>query len=201
MIYDISPPITTDLQVWPGDTPPRRTLRADMRGGAPATTSTLCTTVHLGAHVDAPSHALVDGKSVAEYDLERFWGSCQVVRMDLTSARLPVLQAPRVLFATGSYPDCNTFSRDFAGLPLELVEELRAAGVRLVGVDTPSVDVFAAADLPVHRRLLESDIAILEGLVLAGVPAGVYELAAFPLRLVGFEASPVRAVLRACDIG
>jgi arylformamidase len=68
--------------------------------------------------------------------------------------------------------------------------------VRLVGIDTPSVDLFDSKDLPAHRAFLRCDMAILEGLVLAGVPEGVYELIALPLRLVGFDASPVRAVLR-----
>ncbi len=66
----------------------------------------------------------------------------------------------------------------------------------LIGIDTPSVDLFDSKDLPAHRRFLAHDMAILEGLVLKDVPEGVYELIALPLRLVGFDASPVRAILR-----
>jgi arylformamidase len=63
-------------------------------------------------------------------------------------------------------------------------------------VDTPSVDPFDSRDLPTHHAILHHDLAILEGLDLAAVPEGVYELIALPLRLVGFDASPVRAILR-----
>jgi arylformamidase len=69
-------------------------------------------------------------------------------------------------------------------------------GVKLIGVDTPSVDPFDSHDLPSHRAFLRCDMAILEGLVLKDVPDGLYELIALPLRLVGFDASPVRAVLQ-----
>ena len=68
--------------------------------------------------------------------------------------------------------------------------------VRLVGVDTPSVDRFDSKDLPTHAACHAHDVAILEGLVLADVEPGTYELIALPLKLVGFDASPVRAVLR-----
>ncbi len=77
-----------------------------------------------------------------------------------------------------------------------LVDELHVRGVRLVGVDTPSVDLFESKELPAHRRFLAHGMAILEGLVLGAVPDGFYELIALPLPLVGFDASPVRAVLR-----
>ena len=73
---------------------------------------------------------------------------------------------------------------------------LPVAGVRLVGIDTPGVDLYAAADLPVHRRLAEHGIASIEGLRLDHVLPGEYELIALPLRLVGCDASPLRAVLR-----
>ena len=104
--------------------------------------------------------------------------------------------APRVLLATGTYPDPDRFNEDFAALSPELVDHLHAEGVRLIGIDTPSVDPFASKELPSHRRFLAHDMAILEGLVLDGVSEGMYELIALPLRLTGFDASPVRAVLR-----
>jgi arylformamidase len=102
----------------------------------------------------------------------------------------------RVLLCTGTYPDPNRFQTDFAALAPELVDHLHNLGVRLVGIDTPSVDLFESKDLPAHRRLLAHDMAILEGLVLANVPPGRYELCALPLPLIGFDASPVRAILR-----
>jgi arylformamidase len=98
--------------------------------------------------------------------------------------------------ATGTYPDPEHFNEDFVALSPELVEGLHRQGVILVGIDTPSVDLFDSKDLPSHKQFLRFDMAILEGLVLKDVPEGVYELIALPLRLVGFDASPVRAILR-----
>jgi arylformamidase len=107
----------------------------------------------------------------------------------------PVM-AERVLIATGTYPDPTHFNEDFAALSPEIVEHLHSEGVRLVGIDTPSVDLFESKDLPVHQACLRCDMAILEGLFLRDVPEGTYELISLPLRLVGFDASPVRAILR-----
>ena len=106
---------------------------------------------------------------------------------------------PRVLVATGTFPDPNHFNEDFAALSPELIDHLHGQGVQLVGIDTPSVDLFESKELPAHRRVLRQKMAILEGLVLAEVPPGMYELIALPLKLVGFDASPVRAVLRTLD--
>jgi arylformamidase len=106
------------------------------------------------------------------------------------------IRAPRVLFATGTYPDPTHFNEDFAGLSAKLIDYLAEKGVTLVGIDTPSVDPYESENLPAHQAALRRDVAILEGLVLENVPAGIYELIALPLRLVGFDGSPVRAILR-----
>lgn len=203
MIYDITPPITDALEVWPGDTPPSREVLLDMKRGANLTLSTLHATVHLGAHADGPSHYGKNAPGIDARALEDYLGPCQVVRVPvgprelITPARLPTdIRAERVLFRTGTFPDPNHFRQDFAALDPELVGYLRARRVRLVGIDTPSVDLFEAEDLPVHHACLRHDMAILEGVVLEHVPDGVYELIALPLKLVGFDASPVRAILR-----
>jgi arylformamidase len=203
MIYDITPAITPKLCVWPGDTPPAREVLCDMRRGDNLTLSTLHATVHLGAHADAPSHYGRDASAIDERRLDDYLGLCQVVRVAVprgvrvTPALLPgPIRAPRVLLATGTYPDPENFNEDFAALAPDLVEELHHQGVRLIGIDTPSVDLFDSKDLPSHRQFLKHDMAILEGLVLTDVPEGIYELIALPLKLAGFDASPVRAVLR-----
>jgi arylformamidase len=203
MIYDITPPISSQLAVWPGDTPPTREVLLDMHGGANLTLSSLHATVHLGAHVDAPSHYGADASSIEEMTLERYLGPCQVVRVDVAAGRritpemvTTPLKAERVLFATDTFPDPTEFNEDFAALSPELVHFVAGQGIRLVGIDTPSVDLFGSKALEAHKACLEEDVAILEGIVLAGVPEDVYELLALPLKLVGFDASPVRAVLR-----
>ena len=203
MIYDISPPISPRLRVWPGDTPPAREVLCDLGRGETITLSTLHATVHLGAHADAPSHYGLGAPSIETRDLSYYLGRCQVLRVAVargecvTPALLPApVTAERVLLATGTFPDPEQFNEDFAALSPDLVEMFHRQGVRLVGVDTPSVDPFPSKDLPAHRTFLRHDMAILEGLVLKDVPEGFYELIALPLRLEGFDASPVRAILR-----
>ena len=203
MLYDITPPISPRLQVWPGDTPPAREIRRDMGAGANLTLSTLHATVHAGAHADAPSHYGRDAAAIDEQDLTLYLGPCQVIRVEpapgtrLRAGDIPSpILAERVLLATGTFPDPQRFNEDFAALAPELVDWLHERGVRLVGIDTPSVDLFGDRALAAHQRFLANDMAILEGLLLAGVPEGLYELIALPLRLEGFDASPVRAVLR-----
>ncbi len=203
MIYDITPPISPDLKVWPGDTPPSREVLLDMKRGDNLTLSTLHATVHLGAHADAPSHYGRDAPSIEQRSLELYVGPCQVIHLDVKhGARIEpedvpaIIQAQRLLLATGTFPDPRKWNEDFAALSPGLVDHLHEQGVKLIGIDTPSVDLFGSKDLPAHQRFLAHDMAILEGLMLKDVPQGMYELIALPLPLVGFDASPVRAVLR-----
>lgn len=203
MIYDLTPLISERLRVWPGDTPPAREVLLDMRKGDNITLSTLHATVHLGAHADAPSHYGADAPSIDARSLDYYLGLCQVVRVAvarhtrIAPAMLTTpIRAPRVLVATGTFPNAEHFNEDFAALSPELIETLHAQGVKTVGIDTPSVDLFESKVLAAHQMFLRLDMAILEGLVLEGVPEGLYELIALPLRLEEFDASPVRAVLR-----
>lgn len=204
MIYDISPPITPKLAVWPGDTQPTREVLMDIARGDSVTLSTLRATVHLGAHADGPNHYGKDAPAINERSIEFYIGDCQVVRVNVARgesirpAMLTIqISAPRVLFATNTFGDRGTWNTDFAALSAELVHFLHRAGVITVGIDTPSIDPFHSKDLPAHKAILEHDMAILEGLVLKDVPAADgYELIALPLSLVGFDASPVRAILR-----
>lgn len=203
MIYDITPKITPDLRVWPGDTPLSREVLLDMKRGDNITLSTLHATVHLGAHADGPNHYGETAPAIHERPLEHYLGRCQVIDVAVergkrvTPAMLRShIEAERVLLKTGTFPNPYEWTEDFAALSGELVEFLAERSVRLVGIDTPSVDLFDSKDLPAHKRILACDMAILEGIVLTKVPAGVYELIALPLPLVGFDASPVRAILR-----
>jgi len=202
-LFDISPLVSPALAVWPGDTPPSREVLLHLERGDNITLSTFRATVHAGAHADAPSHYGPDGQTIDRRDVSLYLGHCQVVRVHVPrGTRIgrgdvgTPIRTPRVLFATDTYPDPEWFTDDFAALDPELVDWLAAQGVRLVGIDTPSVDLFADAQLLAHRRCLAHDMAILEHLLLGHVPEGEYELIALPLRLAGFDASPVRAVLR-----
>jgi arylformamidase len=203
LLYDITPVVTTGLSVWPGDTPLSREVLADMHHGDNITLSTLRATVHLGAHADAPSHYGRDAASIESRPLDLYLGRCRVVRipaergMRIAPSAIPAsVRGERVLIATGTYPDPSAWNDDFAAFDPATVDLLHERGARLIGIDTPSVDLYSAKDLVAHARFLAHDMAILEGLVLTDVPEGEYELIALPLRLDGFDASPVRAVLR-----
>jgi arylformamidase len=206
-IWDISPLIDERLQVWPGDTPPSREVLLDIARGDNLTLSTLRGTVHLGAHADAPSHYGADAPTIERRDLGPYLGPCTVIDVDARRGTRIGPEAidgrdlePRVLFRTGSFdPRATPFQEDFVALEPALVDALHRRGVRLCGLDTPSVDLFASKELPAHHAFLAHDMAILEGLVLDDVEPGTYELVALPLKLAGFDASPVRAVLRELD--
>ncbi len=203
MIYDITPAIDERLQVWPGDEPPRREIKCRIEDGAIVTLSALHTTVHSGAHADGPNHYGAGAPGIDAMPLENYLGPCQVVTAAVgrgervrPSHLARVITEPRVLIRTDSYPDPGDFNKDFAALSPELVDALAGHGVRLIGIDTPSVDLFDSKDLQAHKAFLRHSISILECLVLKDVPDGVFELIALPLKLIGYDASPVRAVLR-----
>ncbi len=205
-LIDISPLVSPATAVWPGDVPFRRDVALSIDGGDHLELSSITSTVHVGAHADAPSHYLGGGQTIGERDLSYYYGPCQVVEVALPRGdrilpeHLPgPIAAPRVLFKTGSFPDPDAFNQDFNSLSPALVERLHQTGVVLVGIDTPSVDPFASKALESHQVLARHDMANLEGLLLEGVGPGRYTLAAFPLRLAGADASPVRAVLIASD--
>ena len=202
-IFDISPLINDRLAVWPGDTPPSREVLLDLARGAAVTLSTLHATVHLGAHADAPSHYARGAQTIDQRRLDFYIGPCQVLHVAAERGALLTpdaivepIQAERILIATHTFPDWSAFTSDFAALDPALIADLHSRNVRLIGVDTPSVDPFESKELPAHQAISRYDMAILEGLMLDNVPAGLYELIALPLRLAGFDASPVRAILR-----
>lgn len=213
MLYDISPALTPSLAIWPGDVPISRIIQTDIVRGDLVTLSSLQASCHIGSHADAPSHISGGGKSIEQCDLKYYLGPCQVIRVQTNPSELVTwemvasamaletdpqgnLAAPRILIATGTYGEPERFTSEFAGLHPTLIDMLHEKGVFTVGVDTPSVDLFNSEALEAHRACYANSIAILEGLQMQDVPAGKYELIALPLKLVGFDASPVRAVLR-----
>lgn len=206
-IFDISPVVDAGISVWPGDTPFKQTMNLDMQDGANLTLSDVRTTLHVGAHTDALSHFIADGRDIASTPLHYYLGACNVVRVEaVRGSRIEprhcdgkTIDTPRVLFRTGTFPDPRNWNDDFASLSPDLVDFLHERGVVLIGIDTPSVDPFASKALEAHQMLGRHQMANLEGLVLDDVDEGRYELIALPLRIQGGDASPVRAVLRTLD--
>ena len=201
-LLDISPLVSSRLAVWPGDVPYRREATRTLEGAQVVEESSVAATLHLGAHADAPSHVVAGALSIDRIPPETYVGPCQVVAARVSPGGrvlpddlLAPVASPRVLVRTGTYPDPERFTPDFAGLSVELAEHLAARGVVLVGIDTPSVDPFSDGSLAAHRALAGLGLVWLEGLRLDGAAPGLYTLSALPLRLEGADASPVRAVL------
>lgn len=201
-IYDISPLLSPKTAVWPGDVKFSQTFSCRMNEGDIIDLSSVQMTVHIGAHCDAPSHYSPSGESIETRELKYYYGDVQVIRVSIPKgARIypkdlstpPI--APRILFATGSMPDPNHYNLDFNSLSPELIELLAKQGVILVGIDTPSIDPATSQSLESHQAIAKYNMAIIEGVVLEHVPEGLYTLSAFPLKMEGADASPVRAVL------
>jgi arylformamidase len=183
-LWDISPPVHAGSPVFPGDTPYSQQWAARIGPGCPVNVSSITTTPHVGAHADAPLHYDPQGASIGAVDLDAYLGPC------------------RVIHAIGSGPlvTWDAIAHAAAGLPprvlVRTIERLADAGVRLVGIDTASIDPAESKDLPSHQAIRRRGLRVLENLVLDDVPEGDYELIALPLKLMTADASPVRAVLR-----
>ncbi len=206
-LWDISPPIGVGFPVFPGDTPFALRLTCTIGPGCPVNVSAITTTPHVGAHTDAPLHYDPAGASIAEVPLAPYLGPCRVIHAIgaapcVAPAHLAGRLAdvpPRVLLRTYERAPVDRWDPDFTAVEPGAIDLLHACGVRLVGIDTPSLDPAASKTLDSHQRVRALGMAILEGVVLDAVPEGDYELIALPLRIHGGDASPVRAVLRSLD--
>ena len=201
-IWDISPLVSKETAVFPGDVEFSRDVSMDFTKGNHLTLSSIATTLHIGAHTDASNHYHAKGKGIDARNLEIYLGPCQVIEVSVPkSARLfpkdiaTPITAPRVLFRTNSFPNPNQWNNDFNSLSPELIEWLAEKKVCLVGIDTPSVDPADSKGLESHQAIFKNDLAILEGIVLDKVSPGNYTLVALPLKLQDADASPVRAIL------
>jgi arylformamidase len=203
-IWDISQTLRADLPVWPGDTPFSVGRRWSQGEASPVTVSHFTTTVHAGAHADAPLHYSPEGASAAEVPLGAYVGPCRLIDARGLGpaigadfiARSVVAPPARVLFRTYDRFPHGAWRDNFTAIDAEAIRALAALGVRLVGLDSPSLDPQESKTMDAHRAVLAADMRVLEGLVLDDVPPGDYELIALPLKLAGLDASPVRAILR-----
>lgn len=204
-IHDISRPVKAGIPVWPGDEPYDFRLNWKIGPGCPVNVGSVTMSVHTGAHTDAPFHFEDGGDDIASVALSKYMGPCVVVESrpgtdGLVPADLPpgtdalLRQAPRLLVRTYTTRP-TAFDTAMRHLTPELADHLADLGVVLVGLDTDSMDAADSKELASHHRLNARGVAILEGIDLSGIAPGVYDLVALPLRLVGADASPVRAVL------
>jgi arylformamidase len=202
-LWDISPPLAVSTPVWPGDTAYQQRWVMAIGPGCPVNVSAITLSPHLGAHADAPLHYGANAAAIGEVELEPFIGRCRVIhaidkgpfitrdQLEHATRDLP----PRVLVRTRTKAS-PTWSADFSPFAPATIAWLASLGVKLVGLDAPSVDPYDSKTLDSHMQLRAHNLRVLENLVLDDVEAGDYELIALPLKLTEACASPVRAVLR-----
>jgi arylformamidase len=205
-VYDISILLGLEDATYPGDDPYSREEISSIAFGAAYNLSTLTLSAHAGTHIDAPAHFIKMAKTIDQYDAQNFVLPAHVIYVEDKESIKPdslggleMKRGDALLFKTAN--SMSGLSR--SGLFLErfvhmseeaanLCIELQAS---LVGIDYISIDRYEHDEAPVHRKLLEKDIVILEGIDLKDVPPGEYTLICPPLKIKGAEASPVRALL------
>jgi arylformamidase len=202
-MIDISRRLENGMPVWPGDTAFQYEVSWSKAESGSVNVGSLSMSTHTGTHVDAPFHFDDNGKRIIELDLELYIGPVRVVDMigkesigakDLENVNLEGFQ--RVLFRTLAWENSREFPEKIPFIEGDLGPYLAEKGIRLIGVDVPSVDPIDSKDLHAHHSLNENGIHILESVLLDQVEPGDYELIALPLPLVEGDGSPVRAVLR-----
>lgn len=201
-IWDISQPLHSGLPVWPGDTAFGQAGTWQIGDGSPVNVSALTMSTHSGAHADAPLHYAAAAPDIASVDLSPYLGECLVVdARDAGPLILPdhlpdLAGVERILFRTFDAFPHQAWVDETTAIAPATIDALALAGVRLVGLDGPSIDPQSSKTMDAHLAVLRHDVRVLEGLVLDDVLPGRYELIALPLPIVGGDASPVRAVLR-----
>ncbi|MFC1482040.1 cyclase family protein [Candidatus Neomarinimicrobiota bacterium] len=204
---DITLPVIPGLPVWPESLPITFDKIFDMQKGDPHTDTNLHLSAHSGTHVDAPAHFVNDGKNLSDFPLSRFIGPVLVVdlpNIDVITAKdlagLAIPKATTRLLIRTKNSDLwanpkHEFNRDFVALDQGAAQWLVDFGMELIGIDYLSIQPFYHGP-ETHQIILGADIIAIEGVNLAGVEAGDYELYCLPLRLMNTEAAPVRALLR-----
>jgi len=214
-IFDISRALSNNLAPWPGDTPFHFELKWKMAEGATVNVGAINMGVHNGTHADATFHFDPSGETIERMPLETYVGDAVVVDLtnifggagegldrtrqitlaDLESSSTALERAPRLLLKTGIWKDSTVFPDWIPVIAADVPEWLRKRGVKMIGLDLPSVDAIEAKKLVNHHALAAARVAIVESLDLSEIEAGVYHFAALPLKIVGGDGGPVRAIL------
>ena len=211
-IFDISRTLSDETPPWPGDTQFRFNLNWKMAEGASVNVGALTMSGHSGTHADAPFHFNPSGASIDVVSLDIYFGQAVVVDLtkpfandcdrarrisveDLASVASMLERAPRLLLKTNVWKDPNVFPDWVPVIEPDVPAWLGKRGVKLLGVDVPSVDPIEAKELANHHALAAAGIMIVESLNLSDVAPGVYHFAALPLKIANGDAAPVRAIL------
>jgi arylformamidase len=205
MIYDITRTVAPSTHVWPGDTAFNVAPVMRLADGASVNLTTLTMSAHTGTHADAYFHYEADGAHPINMPLESYLGRARLVTVAKRDgellpedfAHVNLEGAERLLIHSWvSDLDDSQWPAEFPYLSLPLIDWLTSLSIRLIGLDSPSVDAFNSTELMCHHALYRYRMVNIETLCLRGVPDGDYELIALPLKLDLACGSPVRAVLR-----
>ena len=210
-VWDISRTLSNDLAEWPGDEPYRFRATSEKTKGASVNLSAISMSVHNGTHADARFHFDTDGESIEKASLQTYLGRATVVDLgqafldskekhlitieDLRPFAEAIAATSRLLVKTGRWSDSAVFPDKIPVIAADVPAWLQKNGVKLLGLDLPSVDEIDSKSLQNHHALAHADIAIVESLDLSDVATGIYQFAALPLKIAGGDGGPVRAVL------
>ena len=197
---DISIALRVGAPEWPGDTPYSCRWAQQLARGDTVNLSAMTTSPHVGTHADAPLHVHDGWPASDDLPVEVFAGPATVCSFDRVDA-LPRAPLERLLLRTGLSAAAGAFPAEWPALTVRQVASLLERGLRLLGVDAPSVDARHSTTLEVHHALFAGGAYNLENLDLRDIPDGTYDLIALPLKIAGLDAAPVRAVLRPNAVG
>lgn len=203
-IRDISITLRVGTPEWPGDTPFACAWAWQIAMGASVNVSCLTGSPHVGTHADAPLHVTDEAAGADTLPLDAFVGPCTVVDVSACSGDIAIpdlglggtIAGGRLLLRTDRTIATGAFPSEWPALSAETARHLAEGGLKLLGVDCPSVDARDSTTLTVHRLLFQAGACVLENLDLRDIVPGVYELVAPPVKIAGADAAPVRAVLR-----
>jgi arylformamidase len=204
---DVSVPLRNGMPSWPGDRRFERILNSDMSKGQHDNVSQIATSVHAGTHMDAPVHFVAGGLGIDQIPLDVCIGRARVLPIQdperITPQELErhdIRSGERILFKTrnsGRVWATDQFQTQFVSIRADAARYLADRKPSLIGVDYLSVGAFQGDGVETHQALLGAGIWIIEGLDLARVEPGHYELICLPLKIAGSDGAPARAVLRA----
>jgi arylformamidase len=210
-IWDISRTLSNDFAEWPGDEPFHYRVTRDIAKGQSVNLGAVTMSVHNGTHADARFHFDIKGESIEKTPLDIYLGRATVVDLaqaffrskekhlitteDLKPHAEDIAATSRLLVKTGRWSDSTIFPNQIPVIAADVPGWLQKNGVKLIGVDLPSMDEIDSKSLQNHHALACAGIAIVESLDLSDVAPGIYNLAALPLKIAGGDGAPVRAVL------
>ncbi|MBY0599495.1 arylformamidase [Bacillus bingmayongensis] len=200
---DISQPLNNEIATWPGDTPFSYEVSWSKEQSGSVNVGKLTMSIHTGTHIDAPFHFDNNGKKVLDLDVNVYVGKARIIDVSSMESigakeieKFSLDGVERLLLRTSSHGNTQEFPKIIPYLRADIAPFLSEKGIRLIGVDVPSVDPLDDKELAAHHQLFKHGIHILENVLLDHVQDGDYELIALPLALTDADGSPVRAVIR-----